>query len=379
MKRTLYLMLAIMLIASFTLVAMPQTAIAATTIYVDDDTCPSTGSGTIGDPYCSIQTAISNASAGDTIQVAAGTYYEYNILWDDKDLVIQGDGASTTIIDADGEGRIFTTKDLTEDSILQGFTITGGNSVSGGGMKNDDSNLYVINCIFFDNQCNNNGGGMYNYNEADPTVINCTFWGNAAGDDDPSDYGGGMHNTGNCTPIVTNCIFWDNDAVGDAYDPICPSDLNPTDGDDLVTYCNIEGGYDEDDGDTIIDADPKFVSTDEDEEDFHLLSISTGIDRGTSVDVDYDFEGDDREIFNAVDMGVDEVDGVLITATSDIDDNIDAWVDYDMTVKFYSSDGWDDINEEFDEEESEYTFNDLPSVFVGPGHSCFSLIINALH
>jgi len=29
-----------------------QSAIAAGTIYVDDDTCPSTGSGTLGDPYC---------------------------------------------------------------------------------------------------------------------------------------------------------------------------------------------------------------------------------------------------------------------------------------------------------------------------------------
>ncbi|MHC4211460.1 MAG: hypothetical protein ACYSWT_17305, partial [Planctomycetota bacterium] len=38
-------------------------------IYVDDDNCPGPGSGTPGDPYCSIQTAIENAVDRDEIVV----------------------------------------------------------------------------------------------------------------------------------------------------------------------------------------------------------------------------------------------------------------------------------------------------------------------
>ena len=45
-------------------------------IYVDDDTCPYTGSGTTGNPYCSISTAISRAYSGDTVLVYPGTYSE---------------------------------------------------------------------------------------------------------------------------------------------------------------------------------------------------------------------------------------------------------------------------------------------------------------
>ncbi len=49
---------------------------SASNIYVDDDTCPSTGSGTTSNPYCSIGTAISAASAGDVVLVYPGTYSE---------------------------------------------------------------------------------------------------------------------------------------------------------------------------------------------------------------------------------------------------------------------------------------------------------------
>ncbi len=46
----------------------------AATVYVDDDTCPSPGSGTQSDPYCDIQMAIDSAQPGDVVQVAEGIY-----------------------------------------------------------------------------------------------------------------------------------------------------------------------------------------------------------------------------------------------------------------------------------------------------------------
>ncbi|MCF6187004.1 MAG: right-handed parallel beta-helix repeat-containing protein [Desulfobulbaceae bacterium] len=48
----------------------------AADFYVDDDTCPYTGSGTTSNPYCSISTAISRAYSGDTVLVYPGTYSE---------------------------------------------------------------------------------------------------------------------------------------------------------------------------------------------------------------------------------------------------------------------------------------------------------------
>ena len=48
--------------------------VQAATIHVDAAGCPSPGSGTVGDPYCSIQTAIDSAVDTDEIIVAQGTY-----------------------------------------------------------------------------------------------------------------------------------------------------------------------------------------------------------------------------------------------------------------------------------------------------------------
>ncbi len=45
-------------------------------IHVDDDTCPSTGSGTAADPYCHIYDAINAAVSGDDVLVHPGTYAE---------------------------------------------------------------------------------------------------------------------------------------------------------------------------------------------------------------------------------------------------------------------------------------------------------------
>jgi len=54
-----------------------QSAMSQCDLYVDDDTCPSEGSGTSQSPYCSIQKAIEEAADGDVICVRGGTYGEY--------------------------------------------------------------------------------------------------------------------------------------------------------------------------------------------------------------------------------------------------------------------------------------------------------------
>ena len=60
------------LLGATALVAAQSTSALAATIYVDDDTCPSHGSGTPEDPYCRIEYALDAAVNGDEIIVRDG-------------------------------------------------------------------------------------------------------------------------------------------------------------------------------------------------------------------------------------------------------------------------------------------------------------------
>ncbi|MBN2271241.1 MAG: DUF1080 domain-containing protein [Sedimentisphaerales bacterium] len=97
------------------------------------------------------------------------------------------------------------------DTILEGFTITGGNANGsgldncGGGMYCENSSPKVTDCNFSGNSADSDGGGMYNDNSS-PDVIDCNFSGN-----DSNSHGGGMCNVRSC-PKLTNCIFNGNQA-----------------------------------------------------------------------------------------------------------------------------------------------------------------------
>jgi parallel beta-helix repeat protein len=95
---------------------------------------------------------------------------------------------------------------------------------------------------------------------------------------------------------VTNCILW-----GNSPDEIYNNSSSPT-----VSYCDVQGGYGEGEGNNI-DADPCFA--DAASGDFHLLFGSPCIDAGTNSAASLpstDFEGDNRIINGIVDMGADE-------------------------------------------------------------------------
>ena len=107
---------------------------------------------------------------------------------------------------AENSFHVVTANRINETAILDGFTITGGNADGpehfnfyfGGGMFNQNSNPTLINCTFNGN-ASGYGGGLYNQN-GNPTLTNCTFNGNA------SYHGGGLYNQ-NGNPTLTNCTF----------------------------------------------------------------------------------------------------------------------------------------------------------------------------
>ena len=114
----------------------------ADTIYVDVANCPGPGDGTIGDPYCSIQTAIDNAVDTDEIVVAPGTYFETIDFIGKAIWLHSSDGADVTSIDAQQAGTVVTcATGEGPDTVLDGFVITGGTGTAfffnlrqGGGM-----------------------------------------------------------------------------------------------------------------------------------------------------------------------------------------------------------------------------------------------------
>ncbi len=203
------------LIAALTVLAV-STAQAAT-INVDIANCPGPGDGSVGDPYCSIQTAIDNAVDTDEVVVAEGEYFE-NINFNGKAITVRSTGpldpmvVANTIID--GTGFFHVVQCVSGEglnTVLDGFTITGGNANGvafldrvGGGMSNLNSSPTVANCTFIGNS-GFNGGGMYNV-DSSPIVDGCTFSVNSGGSE-----GGGMFSIFTSSPTVSNSTFCNND------------------------------------------------------------------------------------------------------------------------------------------------------------------------
>lgn len=230
----------------------------AQTVYVTPN---GTGSGSSwANATGNLKAALENATAGTQIWVKEGTYRPTNCTncnFNDRNQYFQvkngvklfgGFGGfetdpsqrnisahPTTLsgdINEDGTlaGNSFTvifTQNVSNLTIVDGFTITGGNAdqggaglgtpqTSGAGWFNlgstagANSSPIVRNCIFTGNYAWGYGAGMFNDGSfsgaANPTYTNCQFIGNVA-----RDGGGGLYNTGSfsgsCSPSLTNCQF----------------------------------------------------------------------------------------------------------------------------------------------------------------------------
>jgi len=189
---------------------------------------------------CDLQTALSQANAGDQVWVAAGTYYptsgsdrEATFLleigvaiyggfpvdggsWDERDwqanlTTLSGDIGIVGTID-DNSYHVLTAINVDESAILDGFTILGGNAdgidphANGGGMVIETSNPTLTNLIFSDNSAQNRGGGIHNFTSS-PILTNVTFSNNTASS------GGGIFND-TSSPILVDSVFTSNTANG---------------------------------------------------------------------------------------------------------------------------------------------------------------------
>src|SRR5262249_18475717 len=145
---------------------------------------------------------ISKAQKGDTIVFApilAGKSITLTSgeLVVNKNLTIQGPGASQLTISGGKASRVFEVDGAKTIVSLSGLTMTQGNGQGGtlpghgGAVFNNGSTLTITNSIFSGNSANAAGGAVDNHGTL--TITNSTFSGNSAGS------GGAIANYANLT------------------------------------------------------------------------------------------------------------------------------------------------------------------------------------
>lgn len=195
----------------------------AATIYV---TASATGNGTSWSDATDLQSALQQATYGDQIWVAKGTYFpttgkDRSASFKVKDGVQVYGGftgretsvnqrntaVNTTVLSGeigtssidDNSYTIVYTENVSDATVVDGFTIKGGAAnakVSGQG------NAQRCGGAWFNNGANNHSG-------SNPTINNCTFVNNYARE------GAGIYNfgkNGKCAPVISNCKFYGNKA-----------------------------------------------------------------------------------------------------------------------------------------------------------------------
>jgi hypothetical protein len=180
---------------------------ARITWYVDDDNCPGPGSGTLGDPFCSIQDAILAAAKGDQVLVAPGTYVETIDNLGLEIAVRSSHGPDVTILDGGGAGPVVQFYATTgPHTVFEGFTVTGGSAFTGAGMWNSGAEITVADCVFTNNHTltDGAGGAMFNTSASTVTVVGCDFVGNSA------NVGAGIYSEVVSNLDVSGCTFREN-------------------------------------------------------------------------------------------------------------------------------------------------------------------------
>jgi predicted outer membrane repeat protein len=222
-----------------------------------------------------IAAAMDSASAGETILVAAGTYYEHDITMKNGVALIGESGSACTVIDAQQRGRVLDCCDVDDSTLIQGLTLTGGVALGadvmdgGGGVRCISATLRIVDCVLLGNSAEEYGGGMVCATGSSPTLIGCRFTENSSGFDGGAIYckqhsspiivggelthnsavrhGGGISCREYCSPDLTDCTFSSNSSGGQGGALYCYYYSNP-----LVVGCTFAENSAGDDGGALL-------------------------------------------------------------------------------------------------------------------------------
>jgi len=169
--------------------------------------------------------------------------------------------------------------------IIKNCTFIQNDGGCGGAVYIGGNQSQYINCLFYSNTTSDGGGAVY-CNNSNPTFINCVISNNS------STYGGGVH-TYYASPTLKNCIVWGNTASSTGRQFYLEA------GTTTLNYsCYANGTYDVYAADGAFSADsscttsdPLFV--DANNNDFRVLGISSCVDAGNNdyISEQYDIRG----------------------------------------------------------------------------------------
>lgn len=160
-------------IGGLSLVYAPQAAAATL------DVCAS------GCSFKTIQSAVNQAKAGDTVWIGPGTYFE-NVKIPGFALTLQGAGRRRVVIDGNLQGPVFTIGNqqppLAGDTItFSDLTVARGLSAAGGGiLVLNLSPLVLQHSILLNNRSEADGGAVLAINTQQITISDCNFINNQA-------------------------------------------------------------------------------------------------------------------------------------------------------------------------------------------------------
>jgi len=248
------------------LLCLPGISAYSSTYYVYENGDDSNTGLSEVSPWATIQYALDQTGAGDTIIALKGHYVlSTGILIDGDDsgtVLLSKDGADSTFIesfDTAAVQHLFSFENVGDTFLLEGFTIECGTSLDSPAIYLSSSSPKFRNCLII----NDTGSAAVSGVNSSPQFINCTVAGNA---------GYGLYFTGTSFPALKNSIIWGN---SNSLFGVDAADVRYCDIEDS-SFAGINGNF---------SADPLFIGGG----NYHLSMGSPCIDEGDTAD-DYSLE-----------------------------------------------------------------------------------------